>query len=87
MTTRDAILGGVALAGIAVVSKFFIELSEKETELGTRLDKAARREVWLRSLPTAAFPFAAVLVLAFPHPLDRPNVAKAPLDLPRCWHA
>jgi hypothetical protein len=23
----------------------------------------------------------------FPHPLDRPNVAKAPLDLPSCWHA
>jgi hypothetical protein len=22
----------------------------------------------------------------FPHPLDRPNVAKAPLDLPSCWH-
>lgn len=23
----------------------------------------------------------------FPHPLDRPNVAKAPLDLPRAWYA
>jgi hypothetical protein len=23
----------------------------------------------------------------FPHPLDRPNVAKAPLDLPHCWYA
>lgn len=23
----------------------------------------------------------------FPHALDRPNVAKAPLDLPACWHA
>jgi hypothetical protein len=23
---------------------------------------------------------------AFPHPLDRPNVAKAPLDLPACWY-
>ena len=22
----------------------------------------------------------------FPHPLDRPNVAKAPLDLPECWY-
>jgi len=22
----------------------------------------------------------------FPHPLDRPNVAKAPLDLPKCWY-
>jgi hypothetical protein len=22
----------------------------------------------------------------FPHPLDRPNVRKAPLDLPRCWY-
>jgi hypothetical protein len=22
----------------------------------------------------------------FPHPLDRPNVAKQPLDLPRCWY-
>jgi hypothetical protein len=22
----------------------------------------------------------------FPHPLDRPNVAKAPLDLPACWY-
>lgn len=24
---------------------------------------------------------------AFPHPLDRPNVHKAPLDLPRAWYA
>lgn len=24
---------------------------------------------------------------AFPHPLDRPNVAKAPLDLPACWYS
>lgn len=24
---------------------------------------------------------------SFPHPLDRPNVAKADLVLPRCWHA
>jgi hypothetical protein len=23
----------------------------------------------------------------FPHPLDRPNVAKAPLDLPACWYS
>ena len=23
----------------------------------------------------------------FPHPLDRPNVAKAPLDLPPCWYS
>ena len=23
----------------------------------------------------------------FPHPLDRPNVAKAPLDLPSCWYS
>ena len=24
---------------------------------------------------------------SFPHPLDRPNVAKAPLDLPACWYS
>jgi hypothetical protein len=24
---------------------------------------------------------------AFPHPLDRPNVAKAPLHLPACWYS
>jgi hypothetical protein len=23
----------------------------------------------------------------FPHPLDRPNVAKAPLELPACWYS
>jgi hypothetical protein len=23
----------------------------------------------------------------FPHPLDRPNVRKAPLDLPPCWYS
>jgi hypothetical protein len=23
----------------------------------------------------------------FPHPLDRPNAAKAPVDLPPCWYA
>lgn len=67
VTTRDAIVGGLVLAGITIVSKFFIELSKKETELGLRLNRPARRELWRESFPTAVFPLTAVVVLAVTH--------------------
>src|SRR3990167_8934079 len=70
VTTRDAIVGGLVLAGITVVSKFFIELSKKETELGARLNQPARREIWRESLPTVAFPLAAVVMLGLAHALE-----------------
>ena len=69
VTTRDAIVGGLVLAGITIVSKFFIELSKKETELGARLNRPARRELWRESFPTAVFPLASVVVLGASHPL------------------
>ncbi len=69
VTTWDAIVGGLVLAGITIVSKFFIELSKKETELGARLNQPARRELWRESFPTAAFPLASVIVLGASHPL------------------
>ena len=67
VTTWDAIVGGLVLAAITVTSKFFIELSKKETELGVRIDASARRELWRESFPTAAFPFVAIVVLAVTH--------------------
>jgi len=70
VTTWDAIVGGLVLAGITVVSKFFIELSKKETELGARLNQPARRELWRESLPTSVFPLAAVVVLGLAHALE-----------------
>ena len=69
VTTWDAIVGGLVLAGITVMSKFFIELTKKETELGVRIDTAARRELWRESFPTAVFPLASVVVLGASHPL------------------
>ena len=69
VTTRDAIVGGFVLAGITIVSKFFIELSKRETELGARLNQTARRELWRESFPTAVFPLASVVVLGASYPL------------------
>lgn len=69
VTTWDAMVGGLVLAAITVMSKFFIELSKKETELGARIDLSARRELWRESFPTAVFPLAAVVVLGATHPL------------------
>ncbi len=56
VTTWDAIVGGLVLAAITVMSKFFIELSKKETELGVRLDQPARRELWREALPDCGLP-------------------------------
>jgi hypothetical protein len=69
VTTWDAIVGGLVLAGITVMSKFFIELSKKETELGARLNQPARRELWREALPACAFPLASVVVLGLAHAL------------------
>lgn len=68
VATRDAMVGGLVLGAITVMSKFFIELSKKETELGARLNQPARHELWRESFPTAVFPLAAVVVLGTTHP-------------------
>ena len=62
-------IGGLVLAAITVMSKFFIELSKKETELGAHIDPPARRELWREALPTGAFPLASVAVLAVTYAL------------------
>jgi len=63
VTTPEAELGGLVLGVIAIATKFFYELTKKETEMGARADLRARIVLLREALPTGAFALVGVIVL------------------------
>jgi hypothetical protein len=66
-TTFDVVIGGLAFGGIAIATKFFAELTKKETEMGARADMDTRLTLLRECLPTGAFAIVAVAVFAGAH--------------------
>jgi hypothetical protein len=63
ISTSDGVIGGLLVGAVAMLTRFFIEVTKRETEFGRKADWALRVSIVRDSLPILIFPAVAALSL------------------------